>query len=133
MSKRSLLLLLPLLLVFCACRTVREAQAGVRAVADTVRAAAYVHDTLRLADTVRERYFTRADTVWAVREVVRWRDRTSRRRDTLFRLRRDTVRLVSARRVEVPPKPARGPGLFVAGAAAGVAAAWLLRKVKSEK
>ena len=133
MSKRSLLLLLPLLLVFCACRTVREAQAEVRAVADTVRAAVYVRDTLRLADTVRERYFTRADTVWAVREVVRWRDRTSLRRDTLLHLRRDTVRVAVREEVEVPPRPARGLWLMAAGAAAGAAACLLLRKVKSEK
>ena len=99
-----------------------EAQADVRATAETVRATAYVHDTLR-----------RADTVWAVREVVRWRDRTSLRRDTLLHLRRDTVCVVRREVVEVPPRPARGLGLMAAGAAAGAAACLLLRKVKSEK
>ena len=133
MSKRSLLLLLPLLLVFCACRTVREAQAEVRAVADTVRAAVYVRDTLRLADTVRERYFTRADTVWAVREVVRWRDRTSRRRDTLLHLRRDTVRSVSVERVQAAPPAPRRLWLFAVGAVAGAATLWLLLRRQSQK
>ena len=124
------LLALPL----ASCRTVREAQAEVRATADTLRATVYVHDTLRLADTVRERFITRADTVWAVREVVRWRDRTSLRRDTLLHLRRDTVRVAVREEVEVPPRPARGLWLMAAGAVAGGAAACLLlRKVKSEK
>lgn len=112
-----LLFLLALLLT--SCRATREVSTVERVVRDTVKVVRVARDTVATRDTVRERYWTRADTVWAVREVTRWRERVSRERDTLWRARTDTVRAVE--RVEVERKPSWWERVWpvVIGAASG--------------
>ena len=97
-----------------------------RVVRDTVCVVRVARDTVAMRDTVRERYFMRADTVWAVREVTRWRERVSRERDTLWRARTDTVRAVE--RVEVERVPSLGERVWplVVGAAVGAVGCGLL-------
>lgn len=108
-----------LALLLTSCRATREVSTVERVVRDTVKVVRVARDTVATRDTVRERYWTVADTVWAVREVTRWRERVSRQRDTLWRVRQDTVRAVE--RVEVERKPSWGERVWpvVIGAAAG--------------
>lgn len=121
--------LLMALALLTSCRTTREASTVERVVRDTVRVVRVARDTVAVRDTVRERYWTRGDTVWAVREVTRWRERVSRERDTLWRARTDTVRVME--RVEVERVPSAGERLWplAVGALAGFGASfWILRK-----
>lgn len=114
-------------LVFLAsCRATHEVSTSERVVRDTVRVVRVARDTVATRDTVRERYWTSADTVWAVREVTRWRERVSRERDTLWRARTDTVRAVE--RVEVERVPSFGEQLWplVVGAVVGAVGCGLL-------
>ena len=108
-------------LVFLAsCRATHEVSTSERVVRDTVRVVRVARDTVATRDTVRERYWTSADTVWAVREVTRWRERVSRERDTLWRVRRDTVRVADVREVERTPSVWERVWPIIAGMAVGV-------------
>ena len=116
-------------LLLTGCRTVREAETLHRSVVDTVRVVRVVRDTVATADTVRERFWTRGDTVWAVSETVRWREKVRHSTDTLWRVRRDTVRVTD--RVEVERVPSAGErvwALAVGVAVGGVGCGLLLRK-----
>lgn len=107
--------LLLALVMLTSCRTTREASTVERVVRDTVRVVRVARDTVAVRDTVRERYWTSADTVWAVREVTRWRERVSRERDTLWRARTDTVRVMERVEVERAAPAGRWVLLFIGG------------------
>lgn len=98
------------------CRTTREASTVERVVRDTVRVVRVARDTVAVRDTVRERYWTTSDTVWAVREVTRWRERVSRQRDTVWRARTDTVRVMERVEVDRVPSAGRLAWTLIAGA-----------------
>lgn len=87
-----------------------------RTVRDTVRVVRVARDTVSVRDTVRERYWVSADTVWAVREVTRWRERVSRERDTLWRARTDTVRVMERVEVEREAPAGRWAWALIGGA-----------------
>ena len=104
------------LALLTSCRTTREASTVERVVRDTVRVVRVARDTVAVRDTVRERYWTRGDTVWAVREVTRWRERVSRQRDTVWRARTDTVRMMERVEVEREAPAGRWAWTLIAGA-----------------
>lgn len=121
--------ILLLCLLFAACRTPQTVVVTLR---DTVRSSTSLRDTVMLRDTVRERFTQSGDTVWAVREVTRWRERVSHVTDTV-RLTsvRDTVAVTGTVRERPVPADKKGRWLL-AGALAG-AGIWLFYKVKSQK
>ena len=127
-----IMLLLAVALTLGACRSSRDAVDETRQVArDTVRVVSLARDTVTIRDTVREAVRERGDTVWATRETVRWRERTSRRVDTLWRERTDT--LLRTRTETVLRDRPRSMGDWawplVTGALAGVVAAlWVMKK-----
>ena len=117
------------ILVLTACRTTRETTDSHSASRDTVYLARHRTDTLHTADTLRLFVKERGDTVWIARDRVRWRERTVRRTDTLWRHRTDTVTRTERVEVEKPRKMADWALPMAAGALAGFAtAALLLRK-----
>lgn len=127
-----IILLLAVVLTLSACRSSRDAVDEARRVArDTVRVVSLARDTVMVRDTVREAVRERGDTVWVTRETVRWRERTSRRVDTLWRERTDT--LLRTRTETVLRGRPRSLGDWAwpmaTGALAGVAAVlWLMKK-----
>lgn len=127
-----IMLLLAVALTLGACRSSRDAVDEARQVArDTVRVVSLARDTVTIRDTVREAVRERGDTVWVTRETVRWRERTSRRVDTLWRERTDT--LLRTRTETVLRDRPRSMGDWAwpmaTGALAGVAAAlWVMKK-----
>lgn len=77
----------------CASRRVVTGETSVSV--DTVYKVRLVQDTVRTKDSVWVETYTRGDTVYRVKESVRWRDRASVRVDTVYRaaLRADTIRV----------------------------------------
>ena len=114
------------LILFTACRTTREATDRQIASRDTVYLARHSRDTLHTADTLRLFVKERGDTVWIARESVRWRERTARQTDTLWRHQTDTVREVERVEVERPRRIRDWAVPMAAGALAGFSAAALL-------
>lgn len=131
-SHRPPLIGLNVLVAFCAilsltaCRTSREATLGHSARRDTAYVARWRTDTLRTADTLRLVVRERADTVYVSRERISWRERTTQRRDTLWRHQTDTVTLTERVEVERPRRMRDWAVPMAAGAAAGFSAAALL-------
>lgn len=121
--------ILLLCLFFAACRTPHTVVVTLR---DTVRSSTSLRDTVTLRDTVRERFTQSGDTVWAVREVTRWRERVSHVTDTVrLTAVRDTVTVCGP--VRERPAPADKKGWWLLAGALAVAGVWLFYKSQKSK
>lgn len=120
----------PIIFALTACRTTHEATDSHSASRDTVYVARHRVDTLHTADTLRLYIKERGDTVWIARESVRWRERTARQTDTLWRHQTDTVTRTERVEVERPRRIRDWAVPMAAGALAGFAAAALLLRKK---
>lgn len=85
-----------MLVSLCTGCAARRVVTGVTSVSvDTVYKVRMVQDTVRTKDSVWVETYVKGDTVYRVKESVRWRDRLSTRVDTVYRaaLRQDTTRV----------------------------------------
>lgn len=110
----ALLIAIPLL---TACKTVRSADARSASAHDTLYLAKYLHDSVRVTDSVSQSEFTRGDTVFVIRYKERVRYLTRLRTDTVYKNRTDTVRVAEKTVQEKKPKRA---GTIILGTTAAL-------------
>lgn len=121
-----LLLVLAIVLLsvaFCGCHGAEKAIPTTSA-RDTVWRYVHSRDTLVMKDSVEKFVVQKGDTVHVKEVVTRWRERVSVRRDTLWRMRTDSIKVPYkvTERVEVAkPQAWWRKGLQWAGALAVVA------------
>lgn len=129
----TLRLLIPIALALTSCSNMRETVSDTvrTATRDTVRLVTERRDTVRTSDTVRLFVRERGDTVVVFRDAVRWRGHVVERRDTVLRIRRDTLWRTKTERVEVKQPLRMSDWLWplVTGAVAGaLSMLWLTRR-----
>ncbi len=123
-----------LILALTSCRTTHTATREHSASRDTLYKVLERHDTLILRDSVSQSLMQRGDTVFLTCEKWRTLYRTITRRDTLYKAKRDTLRVSVEKVVQAAPsawarvKSAAAVPLAVLAVLLGGALAWIRGK-----